>query len=138
MTHSEGRLSAWITGGSTSSASSADCGSGQLQAAGSTAQANAMTQWIKDFQAKCPGVTINYTSTYTSPFVAMVYLDVVNSAGQTVGVSIGSVNFSTNETIAAFVAFPSSGLNGTFTAKVFAVSNTGVPVSVTSSMNVTL
>jgi phosphate transport system substrate-binding protein len=48
------------SGATSGSASAADCGSGQLMGAGSTAQQNAMTQWVKDFQTKCPGVTINY------------------------------------------------------------------------------
>ncbi|MEZ0064906.1 phosphate transport system substrate-binding protein [Streptacidiphilus sp. MAP12-20] len=50
---------------STTSAASADCkgATGQLLGAGSTAQANAMTQWVKDFQAKCSGVQINYQAT---------------------------------------------------------------------------
>ncbi|WP_037608485.1 phosphate ABC transporter substrate-binding protein PstS [Streptacidiphilus rugosus] len=52
-------------GGTTAAAVSADCkgASGQLLGAGSTAQANAMTQWVKDFQAKCSGVQINYQAT---------------------------------------------------------------------------
>ncbi|MGW1763524.1 phosphate ABC transporter substrate-binding protein PstS [Streptomyces sp. NPDC002073] len=33
---------------------------GQLLAAGSTAQKNAMDLWVKGFQATCPGVEINY------------------------------------------------------------------------------
>jgi phosphate transport system substrate-binding protein len=53
------------TGGSTSSAaggssSASACPSGTLNVAGSTAQANAMSQWIKDYQTKCTGVTVNY------------------------------------------------------------------------------
>jgi phosphate transport system substrate-binding protein len=48
--------------GSSSAAGGSDCGSGQLLGAGSTAQANAVTQWVKDFQAKCPGVTVNYNA----------------------------------------------------------------------------
>ncbi|MFC1409516.1 phosphate ABC transporter substrate-binding protein PstS [Streptacidiphilus sp. N1-12] len=48
--------------GTSASAAGADCGSGQLLGAGSTAQANAVTQWVKDFQAKCPGVTVNYNA----------------------------------------------------------------------------
>jgi phosphate transport system substrate-binding protein len=53
------------TGGSSAAASAIDCkgASGQLLAAGSTAQQNAMTQWVKDFQAACSGVTINYQGT---------------------------------------------------------------------------
>jgi phosphate transport system substrate-binding protein len=45
--------------GGTSSAS-VDCASGTLKSDGSTAQQNAMDQWIKDFQSKCSGATINY------------------------------------------------------------------------------
>lgn len=44
----------------TSSASAISCVSGTLQLAGSTAQTNAMSQWIKDYQTACPGATINY------------------------------------------------------------------------------
>jgi phosphate transport system substrate-binding protein len=47
------------TGGSGSSAA-AYCASGTLNSSGSTAQANAMTQWIKDYQTACSGATINY------------------------------------------------------------------------------
>ena len=55
-------------GGSTpnsasNSASQAACVSGALKAEGSTAQKNAMEQWIKDFQAKCSGATITYNGT---------------------------------------------------------------------------
>src|SRR3954471_24923748 len=37
-----------------------DCAKGTLNSDGSTAQQNAMTQWIKDYQTKCPGATITY------------------------------------------------------------------------------
>lgn len=36
------------------------CQSGTLTASGSTAQQNAMTQWIKDYQTRCPQATITY------------------------------------------------------------------------------
>ncbi len=36
------------------------CASGTLNASGSTAQANAMTEWIKDYQTACNGATVNY------------------------------------------------------------------------------
>jgi phosphate transport system substrate-binding protein len=54
------------TGGSPSSSTnpggavSITCSSGSLTAAGSTAQQNAMTQWIKDYLNKCSGSNINY------------------------------------------------------------------------------
>ncbi|WP_042389424.1 phosphate ABC transporter substrate-binding protein PstS [Streptacidiphilus melanogenes] len=52
-------------GGSSAAASSIACSgaTGQLLGAGSTAQANAVTQWVKDFQAACSGVTVNYQAT---------------------------------------------------------------------------
>jgi phosphate transport system substrate-binding protein len=56
-------------GGSSSSSSSAaaatgaGCFSGTLSAEGSTAQANAMTTWIKNFQKQCSGATVNYNPT---------------------------------------------------------------------------
>ena len=37
--------------------------SGTLNAQGSTAQANAIAQWIKDYNAQCSGATINYQAT---------------------------------------------------------------------------
>jgi phosphate transport system substrate-binding protein len=48
------------TGTGTSAASS--CPSGTLSLAGSTAQANAISQWKKDYQTKCTGVTVNYNA----------------------------------------------------------------------------
>jgi phosphate transport system substrate-binding protein len=45
-------------GGATGSAAS--CPSGTLNAAGSTAQQNAISQFTKDYQQKCTGVTVNY------------------------------------------------------------------------------
>jgi phosphate transport system substrate-binding protein len=48
-------------GASTSSSAAAvKCATGTLNSDGSTAQANAMTQWIKDYQNKCSGSTVNY------------------------------------------------------------------------------
>jgi phosphate transport system substrate-binding protein len=48
------------SGASTGAGSSVDCGSGTLNAQGSSAQKNAMDEWIKNYQQKCSGVTINY------------------------------------------------------------------------------
>ncbi|NUR90260.1 MAG: phosphate ABC transporter substrate-binding protein PstS [Nonomuraea sp.] len=49
-------------GGSTTAATAAgnDNAGGTINAAGSSAQANAIDQWKKDFQAKNPGVSLNY------------------------------------------------------------------------------
>jgi phosphate transport system substrate-binding protein len=45
-----------------SAGSGVDCATGTLNASGSSAQANAMSQWIKDYQTACSGATINYGS----------------------------------------------------------------------------
>lgn len=46
--------------GSTGGAGGGDCASGTLKSDGSTAQQNAMTQWIKNYQTQCPGANISY------------------------------------------------------------------------------
>jgi phosphate transport system substrate-binding protein len=51
------------SGGSGSSGSSGGvgpCATGSLTASGSTAQANAMSEWTKNYQQSCKGATINY------------------------------------------------------------------------------
>ncbi len=51
------------SGASASSSSSTTCGTGALKAEGSTAQKNAMDQWITDYQTKCSGATVTYNGT---------------------------------------------------------------------------
>jgi phosphate transport system substrate-binding protein len=46
-----------------SAGSSTDCASGSLTAQGSTAQKNAMDEWVKAYQQKCSGAQINYQGT---------------------------------------------------------------------------
>jgi len=41
----------------------ASCAAGDLQAQGSSAQKNAMDEWIKAYQGSCSGATINYNGT---------------------------------------------------------------------------
>ncbi|HEY2793528.1 MAG TPA: phosphate ABC transporter substrate-binding protein PstS [Micromonosporaceae bacterium] len=45
---------------SAGSSAAAACPSGTLNASGSTAQANAISQWIKNYNATCSKVTVNY------------------------------------------------------------------------------
>jgi phosphate transport system substrate-binding protein len=49
--------------GNASPGAKADCATGSLTAQGSTAQKNAMDEWIKNYQQRCPGATINYQGT---------------------------------------------------------------------------
>jgi phosphate transport system substrate-binding protein len=46
--------------GSSSAPSSIDCASGSIKASGSSAQKNAITEWINAYQEACEGVTIDY------------------------------------------------------------------------------
>ncbi|HEU0104132.1 MAG TPA: phosphate ABC transporter substrate-binding protein PstS [Mycobacteriales bacterium] len=46
----------------TTSAATTDCATGALTSGGSSAQANAMTEWVNTYQGKCAGTTINYQS----------------------------------------------------------------------------
>ena len=48
--------------GGNSSAAKIQCATGTLNGQGSTAQANAVAQWTKDYNAQCSGATINYTA----------------------------------------------------------------------------
>jgi phosphate transport system substrate-binding protein len=48
------------TSSASGGASPADCAKGTLNAAGSSAQKNAMAEWVKEYQGLCSGVTINY------------------------------------------------------------------------------
>ena len=47
----------------TSSTTTAACASGTLKSEGSTAQKNAMDQWVKDYQTQCSGATVTYNGT---------------------------------------------------------------------------
>jgi phosphate transport system substrate-binding protein len=47
----------------TGSTTDASCASGKLTAQGSSAQKNAVDKWVKDFQAKCSGATVDYQAT---------------------------------------------------------------------------
>jgi phosphate transport system substrate-binding protein len=51
------------TPGSSTSSGAGDCAKGSLTAQGSTAQKNAMDEWTKAYQQKCPGASINYQGT---------------------------------------------------------------------------
>lgn len=55
---SSASASAGASGGT--NALGVECATGTLTLAGSTAQSNAMSEWIKDYQTACPGATINY------------------------------------------------------------------------------
>ncbi|MGX7677428.1 phosphate ABC transporter substrate-binding protein PstS [Jatrophihabitans sp. DSM 45814] len=64
-----------------SSASTVSCSTGSLKAEGSTAQQNAIAQWIQDYQKKCPGTTITYNGTGSGAGVSNFIAKQDNFAG---------------------------------------------------------
>ncbi|MFL6161444.1 MAG: phosphate ABC transporter substrate-binding protein PstS [Jatrophihabitantaceae bacterium] len=69
-------------GASSSSASgNGSCASGSLKAEGSTAQKNAMDQWITDYQKQCSGTTITYNATGSGAGVSNFIAKQDNFAG---------------------------------------------------------
>jgi phosphate transport system substrate-binding protein len=66
---------------SSSSSNSTSCATGSLKAEGSTAQKNAMDQWIQDYQAQCSGATITYNGTGSGAGVSNFIAKQVNFAG---------------------------------------------------------
>src|SRR3954469_8974110 len=57
------------------------CSSGNLNAEGSTAQANAMTAWINAYEKKCSGAKINYNPTGSGAGVSQFNANQVDFAG---------------------------------------------------------
>ena len=64
-----------------SSSGSASCATGSLKAEGSTAQKNAMDQWVKDFATQCNGATITYNGTGSGAGVSNFIAKQDNFAG---------------------------------------------------------
>ena len=84
------------------------------------------------------GVLVSYTNTYSSSFSAFVYLDLINPAGQTIYLNVGSCSFAAHQTLPCFAAISPSVPKGTYTALLFATTDTSVPVSATGSLKVTV
>ncbi|MGH8961000.1 MAG: phosphate ABC transporter substrate-binding protein PstS [Jatrophihabitantaceae bacterium] len=57
------------------------CSTGTLNAEGSTAQTNAINQWIKDYQSACSGATVNYNPTGSGAGVSEFTAGKVDFAG---------------------------------------------------------
>ncbi len=72
------------SGSSTASGSPAgdiNCASGTLSAEGSSAQGNAMVEWIKQYQTACPDATINYNPTGSGAGIQQFIAGQVDFAG---------------------------------------------------------
>src|SRR5579863_8730199 len=72
------------------------------------------------------GVLVNYTSSFPTSTNGFVYMDLTNSAGETVAWNVGSCEFAPAATAQCFVLIPQSVSTGTYSASVFVVTSTGV------------
>jgi len=84
------------------------------------------------------GVLVNYTNTLSSPLTVLVYMDVMNPAGQVAGVNAASCNFAANQTVRCFAVFPSSVPSGNYSIQVFATTASGVPITVIQEAQVAI
>jgi phosphate transport system substrate-binding protein len=73
-------------GGSSSSSANADCASGSIKAAGSSAQGNAITDWINSYQTQCPDATIDYQAVGSGAGVEQFVAKQTSFAGTDSGV----------------------------------------------------
>ena len=89
-----------------SSAAAVSCATGTLKAEGSTAQTNAINQWIKDYQNKCSGATVNYNPTGSGAGIKSFNGGLVDFAG-----SDAALDPAKGETAAAAKACGSQALN---------------------------
>jgi hypothetical protein len=83
-------------------------------------------------------VRANYTDSSSTSFTGFIYLDLFNSTGRSIFVSIGSCAFVPSQGSTCYVALPLSISPGAYTAKVFATTTENVPISTASSLEVTL
>ncbi len=70
-------------GGTSASGAPTDveCASGTLSAEGSSAQGNAMVEWIKQYQTACPDATVNYNPTGSGAGIQQFIAGQVDFAG---------------------------------------------------------
>lgn len=78
---SDDNTSAAAAGPVTSSSGSAACARGSLNAAGSSAQKNAMDEWTKSYQAVCGDATVNYQPVGSGAGVQQFIAGTVDVAG---------------------------------------------------------
>ena len=72
--------------GSGGSSTNANCASGSIKAAGSSAQGNAITDWINAYQTECPDATIDYQAVGSGAGVEQFIAKQVSFAGTDSGV----------------------------------------------------
>jgi len=82
------------------------------------------------------GVIVNYTDTLASNLTALIYMDVSNSAGQVISLSLATCDLTHGQKVSCFVALSPSLPPGNYTASVFAATTSHVAISVPSTLPV--
>jgi hypothetical protein len=85
-----------------------------------------------------PGVLVNYTNSLTVSLNTFIYLDLVNSVGQTVYWNVETCIFASIQKVQCFVPITPTLPSGTYSARVFATSSTYVALSTTTTLVVSL
>jgi phosphate transport system substrate-binding protein len=85
------------SGSSSMATSASSCPSGTLNIAGSTAQQNAMSQWIKDYQTQCSGAKVNYNGNGSGAGVTSFIQKQVDFAGSDYALSTTQAGQVTSE-----------------------------------------
>lgn len=83
------------------------------------------------------GALANLTNTTPASLQAFIYMDLTNHAGQTVYWNFGACTLDSAQMVQCFVPFVTS-LTGNYTVTVFATTDTNVPISTSSSYQVSL
>ena len=84
------------------------------------------------------GVLANYTSQFSSPINTLVYMDLVNSARQTVYWNDGACSFAANQKVQCFVFIAGTVPKGVYGAYLFVTTTSNIPISLTKGIQVTV
>ena len=82
-------------------------------------------------------VEVTYTNTLSSPQAATIYASIVNQKGEIIAVSLQGTNLTAGSQVTFYFGFPQVP-SGSYNMVMFAVSPTWVPISVSSSVAITV
>ena len=82
------------------------------------------------------GVIANYSNHFSSQMNTVVYLDLINSAGQTVYWNRSTCYFGANQEAQCYVLISSAVPKGVYAAYMFITTPSNVPISVTKGIQV--
>jgi len=84
------------------------------------------------------GINASYTNLNPTAQSVVAFAVFKNSAGQTVGIGTGSLTVGAGKTQSVFIAAPVGLASGTYSVSIFVVTTGNLPVSVTTTISVTV